>query len=206
MDPAEREAMIGLRIGQKRDPSAVCVVERELRGINSREEIHFIVRYLERLPLATPFPAVADRVADLIAATRARSTIRRFYVDATGMGRPLIELLESRDLGTTVVGTYFTYGDRRTEEDRQTVRLGKAYLVTRLLMLLQSGRVHLPRTVEAETLRAELLAYEPRVYENANEREGAFKVGTHDDLVTALGLAIQLDEQRAYITSSTISL
>ena len=29
----------------------------------------------------------------------------------------------------------------------------------------------------------------------ANDRYGAFKVGTHDDLVTALGLAVQLDRE-----------
>jgi hypothetical protein len=32
---------------------------------------------------------------------------------------------------------------------------------------------------------------ESRVDENANDRYGAFRVGTHDDLVTALGLAVQ---------------
>lgn len=35
--------------------------------------------------------------------------------------------------------------------------------------------------------------YELRVDENARETFGAFKVGTHDDLVTALGLATQVD-------------
>jgi hypothetical protein len=42
-------------------------------------------------------------------------------------------------------------------------------------------------------LTDELLTYELRVDENANDRYGAFKVGTHDDLVTALGLAVQVD-------------
>jgi hypothetical protein len=37
----------------------------------------------------------------------------------------------------------------------------------------------------------ELLDYEIRVDENANDKYGAFRVGTHDDLVTALGLAVQ---------------
>jgi hypothetical protein len=73
------------------------------------------------------------------------------------------------------------------------VHLGKAFLVSRLQMLLQSGRVHLPRNPAAETLAAELLNYEIRVDEKANDRYGAFKVGTHDDLVTALGLTVQLD-------------
>ena len=64
--------------------------------------------------------------------------------------------------------------------------LGKAYLVSRLQALLQSGRLHLPRTAEAEVLTDELLTYEIRVDKNANDRYGAFRVGTHDDLVTAL--------------------
>jgi hypothetical protein len=42
-------------------------------------------------------------------------------------------------------------------------------------------------------LSEELLDYEIRVDENANDRYGAFRVGTHDDLVTALGLATQAD-------------
>ncbi len=88
---------------------------------------------------------------------------------------------------------YFTYGDRRNEdrgEDRVT--LGKAFLVSRLQMLLQFQRIHLPRGHrEADALVQELLDYEIRVDENANDKYGAFRVGTHDDLVTALGLAVQ---------------
>jgi len=65
--------------------------------------------------------------------------------------------------------------------------------VSRLQALLQSGRLHLPRTAEAEALAAELLDYEIRVDEHANDKYGAFKVGSHDDLVTALGLAVQVE-------------
>jgi hypothetical protein len=49
----------------------------------------------------------------------------------------------------------------------------------------------LPRTAEADILAGELLRDEIRVSEDANDRYGAFGVGTHDDLVTALGLAVQ---------------
>jgi hypothetical protein len=53
------------------------------------------------------------------------------------------------------------------------------------------GRLHLPRTSQAERLAKELLDFEIRMDENANERYGAFQVGSQDDLVTALGLAVQ---------------
>ena len=69
--------------------------------------------------------------------------------------------------------------------------LGKACLVSRLQTLLQSDRIHLPRTAGAEVLAEDLRNFEIRVDENANDRYGAFRVGTHDDLVTALDLATQ---------------
>lgn len=59
--------------------------------------------------------------------------------------------------------------------------------------LLQPGLLHLPRTREAEALGKELLDYEIRVSEDTNDRYGAFRVGTHDYLVTALGPAVQED-------------
>jgi hypothetical protein len=38
--------------------------------------------------------------------------------------------------------------------------------------------------------------YEIRVSEDANDKYGAFRTGAHDDLVTALGLAVQTDHPK----------
>src|SRR5207249_8948868 len=63
--------------------------------------------------------------------------------------------------------------------------------------LFQGERLHLPPGhPEAQTMTDELLDYEIRVDKNANDTYGAFRVGTHDDLVTALGLATQEDGNR----------
>lgn len=118
------------------------------------------------------------------------------YVDATGVGIPVVDALRATATGVRIVPVFFTHGDRRTEK-RGEIRLGKALLVSRLQALLRTGRVHLPRTREADALAAELLDYEIRVGENAHDRYGAFRVGAHDDLVTALGLAVQDDERPA---------
>jgi hypothetical protein len=118
-------------------------------------------------------------------------------MDATGIGQPVVDLLWERFPGGCVVPVYLTHGDRRVEtREGEGVRisLGKAYLVSRLQAVLQNHRLHLPHTREAETLTEELLDYEIRVDERANDAYGAFKVGTHDDLVTALGLATQSDK------------
>jgi Terminase RNaseH-like domain len=187
------DAVIGVDIGQKRDPTAICVAEPQERRVAGRDEIHFLIRRLERLALGTSYPAAADRVAEIVSRARQRSTLRALYVDATGVGQPIIDLLDSRHLNVLVVATYFNYCDRRTKESQRIVKLGKAFLVSRLQMLLQTGRIHLPHTDETEALARELMEYDIRVDENANDRYGAFSVGTHDDLVTAIGLAVQVD-------------
>jgi hypothetical protein len=102
----------------------------------------------------------------------------------------VVDVLRNAGVEAQLVPVYFTYGDRRVETNR-LITLGKAWLVSRLQALLQSKLLHLPRTEESEALSEELLTYEIRVSEDANDKYGAFKVGAHDDLVTALGLAVQ---------------
>jgi len=186
---------IGVDIGQRRDPTAVCVAEVKRRATQRHQENHFYVRHLERLALGTSYPKVAERIAHITGRVRAMSgSGPRVYVDATGVGVPVVDLLRERIHGGRVVAVYFIHGNRRTEtvkDGQPRVSLGKAYLVSRLLSLLESGRVHLPRTSGARALERELLNYEVRVDENACDRYGAFREGTHDDLVTALGLATQ---------------
>lgn len=178
---------IGVDLGQRRDPTALAVVEREPRG----EAIHHAVRHLERLPLGTPYPRVAARVAEVARGVEQRTRTRpRLYVDATGVGTPVVDVLRAAPVRALIVPVYFTHGDRRSERQGE-VRLGKAWLVSRLQVLLQAGLLHLPRSPEAEALREELLGYEIRVSADANDTYGAFRVGAHDDLVTALGLAVQ---------------
>jgi hypothetical protein len=120
----------------------------------------------------------------------------RLYADATGVGQPVIDLL--RVAAVRPVPVYFTHGDRRVLHDDGVITLGKAWLVSRLQSVLQTGRLLLPETPEAQVLAQELLDYEIRVDQNANDRYGAFRVGTHDDLVTALGLATQDDGPRPF--------
>jgi hypothetical protein len=77
--------------------------------------------------------------------------------------------------------------------ERGEVKLGRGWLVSRLQVLLQGDRLHLPTTAEARALAEELLEYEIKVDPDGDARFGAFRVGAHDDLVTALGLAVQVE-------------
>ncbi len=195
---------VGVDIGQKRDPTALAVAEVE----NRQGEDYHIIRRLERLPMGTTYPQVAARLKSVVAGVRTRmawdeaerqavpswqrqpveDAALAVYVDATGVGQPVVDLLAVAD--APIVAVYFTYGDKRMVNGMQ-MSLGKAWLVSHLQALLQTGRILLPKTTEAEVLAQELRDYEITVDQDANDKYGAFKVGTHDDLVTALGLAVQ---------------
>lgn len=189
---------IGVDIGQKRDPTAIAVVELE----DERSD-RWRAQFLERLALGTPYPKVVERLTAIVQKLReprlerapngysyrnAAPHVLSLYVDATGVGQPVMDLLAAA--GVDPIPVYFTHGDRRNEAGGQ-ISLGKAWLASRLQALIQTGRLSVPSTDEARALVKELLDYEIHVDARANDTYGAFKIGTHDDLVTALGLAVQ---------------
>jgi hypothetical protein len=181
---------IGIDIGQGREPTALCVAEDETRPGSIQPEVHYLIRYLTRLPVGTPYPRIADRLREVTLGVAARSGETPIvYADITGFGLPVVDTLKGSVPQCRVVPVFFNHGDRYREESGE-IRLGKAHLVSKLQALLQAGQLHLPQTREAEVLAEELRDYEIRVTDDANERDGAFRVGTHDDLVTALGLAV----------------
>ncbi len=188
---------IGADIGQRVDPSAIAVAEAETRVIEGRTETVYHIHHLERLPLGTGYPAVAERIATVAAGvTKRGALVRRLYADCTGVGRPVVDMLPPalirQHVTTQVWAVTFTFGDRRTEHtSEREVIMGKAWLVSRLKVLLQTDRILLPKMDEATALVKELLDYEIRQRDNGNEQFGAFAVGSHDDLVIALGLAVQ---------------
>lgn len=190
--------LMGIRIGQKSQPTGLCVIEASGRDVDGSWEVHYTVRFLDQLDSGLPFPDVAVRVGEILSNVKTQTgKVPQIYIDATGLGPPIVDLMEEK-LRQRLTPVYFNHGDQRREEEgadrwTQTIKLGKAFLVSRLQLLLQTNRLHLPRNPSAVKLAKDLLEYEIRPDERASERYGAFRVGSHDDLVTALGLALQED-------------
>lgn len=186
--------LIGLDIGQKRTRTALCIAETEQRLVGGRRECHYLIRFLERLPLGTSYLETAERLTAIetgIIAKTGKPPV--LYIDVTGLGQPVIDLLEQRLQQSRLVAVYFTHGDQWVETGWNTIKLGKAFLVTKLQTLLETGALHLPRTTQAITLAQELREFEIPIIEQANDLQGAFRVGSHDDLITALGLSVQVE-------------
>jgi hypothetical protein len=186
--------ILGVDVGQRQEPSGLCAVEVQQRKENGgRLRYHYVVRFLEQIGAGARFPEIAGRVGELAAALdRQTGSCPEVYVDATGLGQPVISLFDGELHCARVQPVYFNHGDRRLVEGLE-VRLGKAWLVTRLQTLLQADQLHLPWTAVAKDLARELNDYQIRVEPGASELAGAFRVGRYDDLVTALGLAVQED-------------
>jgi hypothetical protein len=121
---------IGVDIGQKVDPTAIAVVEAVRRGSSGSEEWAFLTRHLERLELGTPFKDVSLRTSEIVRGVVARilatdSAVARgrlerggiaLYVDATGVGAPIVEMLKERidRKACAIRAVYFTHGDKLT--------------------------------------------------------------------------------------------
>jgi hypothetical protein len=188
--------VVGVRVGQRHKSSAICVVETEERRIDGRSEDHFLVRHLERIPAGASFATIAKRVGEVTGEVYWRKeSPPDVFVDTTGLGEPVFDLMQREAAHGWVLAVYMNHGDQR-DLNAGVVKLGKAWLVTRLQTLLQDGRLHLPRTQDAEDLAEDLRAFEVNLPEGASDRPGAFKVGRHDDLVVALGLSVQEDPPR----------
>jgi len=192
---------LGVDVGQVRDPTAICVAEETRHVVTkptggTRKESVYIVRHVERRPLGESYPVVVQRIVEVAAGIE--STVKPgaklwLVVDVTGVGRPVFDLI-TEGIGRSrfrVTPATFTGTDRMEGRyGSREIRVGKAYMVSRLQALLQTGRVKLPETREARALARELLDYELRVTVDANIQAGAFKIGRHDDLATALMLSV----------------
>lgn len=199
--------IIGIDIGQRHDPTAVAVAEafRQERA-GSGAEYAYTIRHFERLELGTPYPDVSKRVTEIVGNILSRPRDPRYTspqvtiaIDITGVGRPVCDILR-RDLKAAghvvrISEVTFTHGDRlKGRFGASEISLGKAYLVSRLQALFQTQRIEMSRkNREAAAMRQELMDYEIKITEDANDKYGAFRVGSHDDLVTALGLAVMHD-------------
>ncbi len=75
--------IVGADIGQAQNPTALAVLE----ATPGDDQI----RHLERLPLGTSYPAVAERIGGLTMALPNPDLV----VDATGVGRPVVDQLRA---------------------------------------------------------------------------------------------------------------
>ena len=187
---------IGLDLGQSHDFTAIAIVERAVlkKEFNPavwafRKEVQLHLRHLERVPIGTPYPDVVRRVVDITRSPRLTGPVH-LAVDNTGVGVAVVDMLRAAQPKAVLLPVTITAGD--TENSCHGAhRVPKRNLIVGLQVLLQQGGLRIAADLQdAPTLLAELMAMQVKITAAGNEQLGAWREGTHDDLVFAVALAI----------------
>ncbi|MGA2713102.1 MAG: hypothetical protein ABSG41_08330 [Bryobacteraceae bacterium] len=182
---------MGLDLGQRRDPSAIAVVERmDLARAYSGSVFHSLrVRHLERVPLGTPYPGVVARVREITRNCLFAGGRCALAVDGTGVGAPVVDMLRAARLGCDISPVTITAGDQQ-HRNGTAWSVPKRDLIAVVQVLLERNELKLARGLrELGALVRELTDMRSIQRPGGRVRLGADGCGEHDDLVIALALA-----------------
>ena len=210
---------VGLDVGKVRDPAAIAVMERRAvftpgpfepagpdPGRCGVTTVTYLIRYLQRLKLLTPYPAVADRVAKISVQLRTPASppnggydLANVVVDVTGVGRPVFDLLAERGLGAQVVGVNFTGGQNANFSGGGIYNVPKRDLVANLVLLFQRKQLLISdKLAEARVLVNELVNFQEVISAAGNASYGNDGVNAkNDDYVSAAALCAWRAKLRA---------
>jgi hypothetical protein len=176
---------IGIDLGRNHDHTAIAILQR----VQNHSGPHLLVRFLERLPLGTPYPLVVDHIADLVSNCRECALI----VDATGVGAPVVDSLRRAGLACEISAVTITAGERESHTGSH-YSVPKQDLIAGLQLAMEQNELRVARSLpDAGALVRELLSVRIRSgFGQSGSRSlriGADGYGEHDDLVIALSLA-----------------
>jgi hypothetical protein len=196
--------LVGLDLGQVADPSALAVLERTpFDDGGGRPLFAYDCVHLHRFRLGTPYPGIVRDVAELtrrpeLAPAGGRRPV--VAVDATGVGRPVVDMILSEPMGAEPVAISITAGsvtrwDTWPGKPARAAWVPKRDLISTVRTLLDGRRLTINSGLaQAGTLRKELFDFQAKLTAAAHETFGAWREGAHDDLVLAVALAAWLGE------------
>jgi hypothetical protein len=173
MQNLHRRLILGADIGQAVDPSAIAVLEG------------FDVRHVERVPLGTSYPGVADRIAAVAKACTdiGTATPATIAVDATGVGRAVVDLLRER--GFEAIAVTLTSG-HHVRRSGSSISIPRSSFMQPLVAAIEQGRLRVAPCPHTAALVDELAALRQHGA-GAIQGRGA---GHHADLCIAVALAL----------------
>ncbi|MEJ7862363.1 MAG: hypothetical protein WKF90_12100 [Pyrinomonadaceae bacterium] len=201
----EKSLFLGLDLGQAQDFSALAIIQC-VRTITSEynlpgwgdavktkhkvEQLHCI--HLERWRLRTSYPSIVADVVELtnnLDAPASPDLKPVLAIDATGVGAPVVDLFKRERINAQLVPIQIVGGANGSKENGMT-RVPKRDLVSVVQVGLQNRTLKIASGLDlAETLSRELQNFSVKITDAANDVYGAWREGTHDDLVLALALA-----------------
>ncbi len=197
---------LGLDLGQRHDPAAIAILQRTVEPTghfnhvtwDHDRELHYRLCHTERLALGTPYIEIVSRIRHLLDRLSAplpgihsyagTPPLRTLVVDASGVGRPVVELIRKFGLGgapsqlnarrVSIVPVTITASGEPHCDATGDEWVSRRDLITNLRILLEkrllkiSARIH-----DRQALLKEFVQLQ--------DRSGSH----HDDLVMATALA-----------------
>jgi hypothetical protein len=187
---------LGLDLGQVSDHSALVV----LQSTDRDPPRHYEGRLLYRWTLGTSYPDIARETARLASrvAQQPRAQEAWLAVDATGVGLPVVDMLQRERMPRVKMPPVMLTGGLTEHKTGRVWHVPKRNLVGVTQTALQTGRVKVPSGLpETATLTEELRNFQMKVsLGTGHDSYGAWREGTHDDLVLALACALWVGERR----------
>src|SRR5579864_4512606 len=185
-----RSFRFGLDIGQKRDHSALCLVEE--RGPK------LVVKLLVKYPLMTSFPVIFKTVQQAYSNVSQIGQIASFAVDATGTGQSPAQMLQQLIPEGRIEAFIFNNKNKR----EMVGKLKVLHSYGRLKFARRMGDATYNQTLlelvnELRNLQAKIIREDP-----SNPEIEVFRTGSHDDMVSALCLALKDVEIREEYTDA----
>ncbi|MBF0622902.1 MAG: hypothetical protein HQL54_13355 [Magnetococcales bacterium] len=190
--------LLGLDLGQAGDYTGLTIFE----CLNNKRPPVYHLRHVERLKLGLSYPKQVDLVAERLARIPGISTL---VLDATGVGRPVVDMIRQRRLLTTIIAVTITGGNTVNETDKDTFTVPKRDLVSTLQVLFQNARLKVAQGLpQGELLIEELLNFKVKINVNNHDSYEAWRDKDHDDLVLSAALALWYAERKPPVEFSFI--
>jgi hypothetical protein len=181
------------RVSAKRQPdTSDLVLGMDGRRIFSRE---YLLRYLKRPPMGTTYPMVVRQLRELISNPTLKGNVD-LVVDATGVGRPVIEMMQEEKLNPIPIVITFGQSSREvTMGDDGYYRVPKVDIMSSLNVLFGSHRLlyppELPDSNGTNLIPVWLLEMEQfrmKQTKALNMTYEAWRETDHDDIVLSIAL------------------
>lgn len=186
--------VIGLDLGQAADYTAVSAIEivsertdPDSMG-NPQFDTFYDVRHLQRFELNTSYPEIVKKVVKMLDTPQLKDNYR-LVPDATGVGRPVVDLFRLEKVHMTPVS--ITFGNHENfNVDTGCWDVPKKELVSNLQIMFGNHRLRFASNLkDRDTVTKELVNFKIKVTAKGNDTYEAWREGDHDDLVLSIAIA-----------------
>jgi hypothetical protein len=186
--------VVGLDLGQAADYTALSAleivreqVEADSQG-NPQFDTYYDVRHLQRFELNMSYPEIVKRVVKMLETPQLKDQYM-LVPDATGVGRPVVDLFRGEKVRTTPV--CITFGNH----ENYNIETGywdvpKKELVSNLQVLFGNHRLRFANNLkDKDVVTKELINFKIKITKKGNDTYEAWREGDHDDLVLSIAIA-----------------